>query len=189
MVTHDEDYDLAHTTGGPHVSLRMAVSDDEGLSWTDLGKIIDHGYLDGDYHAMGNGGFVIHEDDGIAYFYVYHQDAQGPAVVHQTAVSRAPVAAVIAAAKDLAAPQFHKWNGRDWSSPGVGGVSVDLMADSAPSAFGVMGDIDPYWVPAAGRYVAFYPSQINGAVDPPTCIRKISRAAILSTQGCAPTIG
>jgi hypothetical protein len=159
MVTHDEN---------PDVQLRMAKSDDWGASWTDLGVIIDHHTAVGaaNNRYMGNGGFVIHTEEETPYFYVYHGDSQSAEVRNQTAVSRAAVADVVAAALAGSTPEFHKWNGADWTEPGIGGASVELMPDFG--VYGVVGDIDPYWVPALGRYYAFYPSQINGAVSPPT---------------------
>ncbi len=157
MVTHHE---------GPDVTLRMARSDDWGATWTDLGMIIDHEGQDMRVRYMGNGGFILHEDQGRTYLYVYHGDGLADGSRTQTSVSRAPLDDVIAAALAHETPTFRKWNGVDWSQPGLGGRSVDLMADMG--VYGVVGDLDPYFMPALGRYVAFYPSQIDGSRYPPT---------------------
>jgi hypothetical protein len=63
-------------------------------------------------------------------------------------------------------PVFNKWNGLDWSQPGLGGTSIDLMPDF--NVYGVVGDFDPFYVKELNKYVAFYPSQIKGNVSPPT---------------------
>lgn len=157
MVTHDED---------PDVTLRMAKSTDWGETWTDLGMIIDHTSPHSPFRYMGNGGFVTAWDQGVEYMYVYHADAQGPYDQHQVALARAPLAQVVLAALEGRTPEFRKWNGVDFSEPGLGGASVDLIPDHTRD--GVVGDFDPYYVEALGMYVAFYPSQIDGAVDPPT---------------------
>ncbi len=170
MVTHHEKSDPSNPNFFAHVSLRMAKSTNFGLSWTDLGTIIDHHASDetDPYHAltMGNGGFIIKNEHGVNYMMVYHTDMQANGTKNQLAVSRAPLQAVIAAAQANTTPVFNKWNGQNWNQPGLKGQSVDLMPNF--TTWGVVGDIDPFYVPALQKYVAFYPSCILGNVNPPT---------------------
>ncbi len=170
MVTHHEKYVPSDPTFFAHVTLRMAKSLDFGETWTNLGLIIDHNATDetdpNKALVMGNGGFILKNEGGIEYMYVYHQDMQATGVKNQLAVSRASVEDIVQAAQNNIAPTFHKWDGNGWIEPGIGGKSVDLMPDY--TTWGVVGDFDPFYCEELGKYVAFYPSQIRGDVNPPT---------------------
>ncbi len=170
MITHHEKYDPADPNFFAHVTLRIAVSEDFGDTWKNMGTIIDHNATDetDPNHAltMGNGGFIVKTEGGIKYLYVYHTDQQANGTKNQLAVSRASLNSVISAIQSNQTPVFNKWNGADWSQPGLGGTSVDLMPDF--NVYGVVGDFDPFYVTELKKYVAFYPSQIRGDLSPPT---------------------
>ncbi len=118
--------------------LGLALSTDDGRSWTDLGEIIrpnqpyepDLAGFD-----IGASSLVISSDQ--QYFYVYFPDwiANGgtqPTTTTVLSVARAPIASVFQAAASQGphAAAFMKYYQGSWSQPGVGGLSSDLNPDA-----------------------------------------------------------
>jgi hypothetical protein len=137
----------------------MAKSNDNGNNWTDLGLILTHNTPVPEpsqitsTRNMGTGVFVIkREPDGQDYFYVYHENSQGPASPNWSyafiSVARARVVDVINDANADQTPVFRRYcdgqfNGRDfslpcsglWTEPGIGGVSTPLENVQTSSSF------------------------------------------------------
>jgi len=115
--------------------LGLAVSDDHGATFDDLGRIItsDLAADDPDRHRpvdVGSGAYVIR--DGC--FYVYFHDRGNGPVRRSLSVARARVDDVLDAARRRATPRFTKWCDGTWEEPGVGGRSAELF------------HTDPQWV-------------------------------------------
>ena len=144
--------------GNLYPALGLAVSRDDGLSWTYLGEIVRlnqafaHG-LDG--FEIGDGPLVTSPDG--RYFYVYFPDWIPDGTPHHNhttnvSVARAPIRSVLAAAfggqRHYAVP-FQKFYDMSWTlQPGLGGASSDLIPD-APE----IGYIDVHYNAALARYV------------------------------------
>lgn len=150
MIYHGEDHrQMAVDPVRWWGYLGMAISDDEGESFVDAGKIVapeipitqtlEWGV------EVGGGAFTIVEDGGVPYFYVYFRDTRPDMRNVRLAVARAPVASVIAAAvacrpvepATCVAPPFVKYDGEGWGEPAVfedgtsGGSGADLLAPSS----------------------------------------------------------
>ena len=130
----------------------MAKSTDGGLTWTDLGLILTHQTPTPspvstmtDTRNMGTGTFIIKNENGTDYFYIYHENSQGPTTAGwnwaNISVARASVASVLTAAAAGNAPTFNRYcNGSAnlgtytvtcpgglWTELGLGGFSTPLV--------------------------------------------------------------
>ena len=123
--------------------LGLALSQDDGLHWTDLGEIIRPNQpFEADLAGFDIGSpRLVNSPDGL-YFYAYFPDwiANGttqPTTTTIVSVARAPIASVLEAASGerphVAA--FEKYNEGAWSQPGIGGLSTDLNPGSANVAY------------------------------------------------------
>ncbi len=109
--------------------LGMAVSQDEGTTFTDLGRILTSTIADSRSAGprpveVGPGGFVIRN----GWWYLYFQDRAIDHIRVNLGVARARVDAVLAAVAAGRAPTFHKFARGRWDQPGLGGVADDLFA-------------------------------------------------------------
>ena len=110
--------------------LGLAVSEDEGDTFRDLGRIVSSWLDEHDEGRprpvdVGPGGFVVRD----GWFYVYFQDR---GILHSRrdlSVARAPVAEVLAAARERRTPEFRKYFDGRWDEPGLGGRSDELLPD------------------------------------------------------------
>lgn len=108
--------------------LGMAVSDDDGESFHDLGRIVTSWLDEHDPGRprpvdVGPGGFVVRD----GWFHLYFQDR---GILHSRrdlSVVRAGVAEVLDAARDRRTPVFTKYFDGRWCEPGLGGRSDELL--------------------------------------------------------------
>lgn len=110
-----------------HNTTGMAKSTDNGVTWTDLGVILDTEFPGwGDWNVgTGNGPFVINGD----YFYVYFSDVltANPRLDIGTSVARAKVEDVMNAAinENTVVPWLKYYQGQ-WNQPGISGKSSPI---------------------------------------------------------------
>ena len=138
--------------------LGLAVSTDNGVTWTDLGEIIrlNQSYAVGlDGFEIGDGPLVLSPDG--KYFYLYFPDWISNGTPHATtitnvSVARALVSSVLEAAFGPAphhAVPFEKFYTGNWHlQPGIGGASTDLNPQSAYEGY-----LDIHYNSAIQRYV------------------------------------
>jgi hypothetical protein len=134
MVYHAEIPTV--TTQSFYSVLALAASNDNGLSWTDLGEIIrvNQAYRqDLDGYDIGDPPLVTSPDG--KYFYIYFRDWLANGTTHWgntitlVSVARAPIAEVLSAAfgNKPHAAFFEKYYAGEWRlEPGIGGYSTDL---------------------------------------------------------------
>ncbi len=125
--------------------LGLAWSDDGGASFRYLGNIIvpENDPVDFNVEAAP---YVIKDGQ----FHVYFRDSAG------IAVARAPVAAVIDAARGGGAmPEWRKWNGGSWT-PGIGGRASPLAVTGITHT-------DAAYSTATGKYYLATTTQKSGA--------------------------
>ncbi len=115
-----------------YASLGIAISKNNGASFTDTGRIIKHNHrienlteING-YEILGSP-YVI--KDG--YFYVYFADRMANNAVSRLAVARAPVDQVMAAAEKNQTVPWKKYYQGSFSQPGVHGLSSPLENQNA----------------------------------------------------------
>jgi hypothetical protein len=125
----------------------LAVSADEGMSWTDLGEIVrtNQGFrTDMDGYDIGDSNLVISPDG--KYFYIYFADWLANGTTHWLttinflSVARAPIESVLEAAASRTNPRAFPFEKRydGWGvDQGLGGYSRDIFPAAAP-----------YWGPA-----------------------------------------
>lgn len=119
--------------------LGLAKSTDDGLTWTDLGEIIQANRPYGPYVAgfdIGVGNLVL--DPTGVYLYVYFSDRMVDGEPNTfLSVARAPLAAVLDGAFGSGPPPvFTKYNHGLWDQPGVGGRSSTVLPKPYPSYAG-----------------------------------------------------
>jgi hypothetical protein len=127
LFYHRETF-TAGDPGDYYSSIGMAVSDDEGATFDDLGRIVTSDRRDDDPERsrpveLGPGSFVVHD----GWFYVYFQDRGNGPVRRRLSVARAAVDDVAAAAHDRRTPTFSKYHDGEWNEVGVGGRSSELL--------------------------------------------------------------
>jgi hypothetical protein len=144
-----------NTTTSFYSLLGLAVSYNDGLSWTDLGEIIR---LNQPYETdlagfdIGSPRLVASPD--AQYFYIYFPDWIANGTTQPTgtnvSVARVPVAALLLAAFGAHphAAAFEKYYEGTWSQPGIGGLSSDLNPDA-----GYAGSPNVAYSSALERYV------------------------------------
>lgn len=108
--------------------LGMAVSHDEGATFRDLGRIVTSWLEEHDPARprpvdVGPGALVVRD----GWFHVYFQDRGLLHSRRDLSVARAPVAEVLAAAREGRAPEFRKHFDGRWDEPGLGGRSDELL--------------------------------------------------------------
>jgi hypothetical protein len=106
----------------------LAVSDDHGETFDDLGRIITSHLDEGDRYRprpvdVGSGAFVVRD----GWFLAYFQDRGNGPTRRRLSVARARVDDVVAAARDRRTPVFAKYHDGRWDQPGCGGVSAELL--------------------------------------------------------------
>jgi hypothetical protein len=111
--------------------LGMAVSDDHGATFEDLGRIItsDLAEHDPERHRpvdVGSGAYVVRD----GWMHVYFQDRGNGPCRRSLSVARARVTDVVDAARNRTTPVFHKYHDGTWEEPGIGGVSSELFDDA-----------------------------------------------------------
>lgn len=133
--------------------LGMAVSNDQGHTWHDLGQIIrPHiAYNPNARQAVevGGGPYVIIG----GYFYVYFRDEVsangifGP-TLSDLSVARAPVASVVSAAARGRVVKWHDYDAGGWTQPGIGGKASPLETGNPPTGWFSVG-----YDPTVKRYI------------------------------------
>jgi hypothetical protein len=159
MVYHAEIPTVA--TDSFYSVLALASSNDEGLSWIDLGEIVrtNQGYrTDMDGYDIGDANLVISPDG--KYFYIYFADWLANGTTHWLttinflSVARAPIQSVLEAAFNTAHPHAFAFEKRydGWNvDQGLGGYSRDIF----PSDAGYWGPARVNWNTDLKRYQAF----------------------------------
>jgi len=127
----------------------MAKSTDNGLTWVDLGEIVDtefQGWADWNV-GVGNAPFVVNGE----YFYIYINDTliANPRFDVGTAVARAKVTDVLNAAinENTVVPSYKYYQGQ-WEQPGMGGKSSPLEIGNPQSTM-----FDVSYNEYLGRYI------------------------------------
>lgn len=120
-------------------SLGLAMSTDEGVTWTDLGIVI-RANKPYEPHApgydIGDGNLVV--DPTNTYFYLYFPDRieRGSTDTFMS-VARVPLADLLDAAYAQApAPSFTKYYNGSWSQAGIGGRSSSILPLPYPTYAG-----------------------------------------------------
>lgn len=122
------------TNGDPsdyYAFVGMAVSDDHGATFEDLGRIVTSPLDEHDPYRsrpvdVGSGAFVARD----GWFLVYFQDRGNGPSRRRLSVARAPVDDVLAAARERRPPAFVKYHDGRWEQPGCGGQSAELLPDT-----------------------------------------------------------
>lgn len=112
-------------------AIGLAFSDDEGATFTSLGRIISPNIgVDDPNRAVlteiGGAPCIVH--DGM--FLIYFRETLATGGALNMSVARASVADVLAAGLDGRLVPWHKFRDGRWDEPGVGGAASDLFADS-----------------------------------------------------------
>lgn len=156
MIYHSEQYPEGNEQDY-YSALNLAVSRDDGDSWTHLGVIVTPNISYEKWSAQKDrtsidilgGTFTVVEEKGVRYFYVYFaDDSQGGPVF----VARAPVDDVVEAARKGEVSQWTKYYAKEWNEPGVGGRSTRLFTRPEDETHW------PYWIGVSynaylGRYL------------------------------------
>lgn len=122
------------------------LSFNNGLSWLDLGVVLDapRGLLNCEagngYFAGGHGDFSVILDEEQKFFYFLFSNYSGPAEEQGMAVARMPYGA-----REAPAGSVVKWYGGDWQEPGLGGRVTPVLPVARPW---VHADPDAFWGPA-----------------------------------------
>jgi hypothetical protein len=145
--------------------LGLAKSSDDGLTWQDLGPIIDspQPYTSQGAFDVGDGNLVVATDKISLqkYFYIFfpqHCWTSGTATCSDftyLSVARAPYEELLAAASiensEVPPDLFHKYYDRHWGQPGIGGKASELF----PTVTGETdGDPQVVWSAYRNRFVA-----------------------------------
>jgi hypothetical protein len=136
-------------------SIGLAKSTDNGHTWTFLGEIFKPNLSYAAFkatHPCGAvtetsfGQYVHHAVDGTDYFYIYSPDTQANCNSN-FAVARAPVGAVVRAARAGTVSRWSKYAAGSWSEPSLGGRSTDVGSNLPRRSF------DVAYSPDLNRYV------------------------------------
>jgi hypothetical protein len=122
-------------------SIGLAKSTDDGHTWTFLGEIFKHNLSYSKFKRSHPCGAVAEASFGqyvlrSGYFYIYSPDTQRNCNAN-IAVARAPVSAVVQAARKGAVSPWTKYRNGSWSEPGLGGRSSDVAPSRARRSFAV----------------------------------------------------
>lgn len=131
MIYHGEEY-TGGDAGNYWSFLGLAVSEDGGASFTDLGRFIEPNMTEDSVNRsgaveIGSGPIVVRD----GYIYVYFKDtidsgdSGGEAI--KWAVARAPLDEVLATADGDPMPNWQKYYDGSFSEDGLGGLSDDLF--------------------------------------------------------------
>jgi hypothetical protein len=117
----DQDY---------YAFIGMAVSDDDGESFHDLGRIVTSWLDEHDPDRprpvdVGPGPYVVRD----GWFHLYFQDRGIRDTRRELSVARAPLEEVHAAVRERRPPVFLKYSGGRFEEPGLGGRSDELLAN------------------------------------------------------------
>jgi hypothetical protein len=179
MFVHLERYPTGDPRGGSYASIGLASSTDDGHSWRFLGPIFtqnltyeqfkaDPGRCGSDqenrqYGVVNTsfGQYVIRNEGGTDYFYIYGADAQQPpadggACPVSFAVARAPVSEVVDAARQGGVSDWRKYFDGSWDEAGLGGRSSDVWPRTRLLSF------DVSWNTYLHRYVLVMPDLVSG---------------------------
>lgn len=127
-IYHAEKWVSPPITNPFHSWLGMAVSSDNGLTWTDLGTIIKSQLPLSQHVEIGGGSFFI--KDG--YMYVYYHDYLSSGVSLTVSVARTSLSEISAAVQGGRAPVFKKYLSGAWNSDALTGSSTPLFSPSTP---------------------------------------------------------
>lgn len=133
LVYHGESF----ANGDPddfYAFIGMAVSDDTGASFTDLGAIITSELAEDDPDRprpfdVGSGAYVAR--DGWFLVYFHERGSQGRVRRRNLLVARAPIAEVVEAARQRQTPTFVKYFEGRFTEPGLGGLASELIPHAA----------------------------------------------------------
>lgn len=106
----------------------MAVSDDGGATFEDLGRVVTSDLAEDDPDRprpveVGSGGFVVRD----GWFHLYFHDRNALRVRRDLCVARARLTDVLAAARARRAPTFAKYHEGAFGEPGLGGRASELL--------------------------------------------------------------
>jgi hypothetical protein len=106
----------------------LAVSDDHGATFDDLGRIITSPLGEDDPDRgrpvdVGSGAYVVRD----GWFLAYFQDRGNGPTRRRLSVARARVDDVVDAARERRTPRFTKLHDGRWDEPGCGGRSSELL--------------------------------------------------------------
>ena len=108
----------------------LAVSDDEGASFADLGPIITSELAEDDADRphpldVGSGAYIARDGQFLVYF---HERGDKARVRRRNLlVATAPIADVVEAAAQRRTPTFMKYHDGSFSEPGIGGRASELL--------------------------------------------------------------
>jgi hypothetical protein len=112
----------------------MAVSDDDGASFADLGAIITSELAEDDPDRphpldVGSGAYVAR--DGWFLVYFHERGSQSRVRRRNLLVARARIADVVEAARERRPPRFAKYHEGQFTEPGLGGLASELIPHTA----------------------------------------------------------
>lgn len=105
--------------------LGLAVSEDTGRTFVDLGPVVtvESGCARRESVDVGSGALIVRD----GWMRLYFQDRGIHELRRNLSVARASIEEVVACAQDRRSPTFHKYDGRGWEQPGIGGDSAELL--------------------------------------------------------------
>jgi hypothetical protein len=145
-------------------SIGLAKSTNNGASWALLGEIFKHNLSYSAWRATrpcgavaesSFGQYVLRTVGGTQYFYIYSPDTQANCNAN-FAVARAPVSAVVRAARGDRVSPWVKYAGGAWQQPGLGGRSSDIVPNLPRRAFAI----------AYSSYLDRYVIAVTGVASP-----------------------
>ena len=128
---HLERHYTAYSQNYYYASLGIAITRNGGSSWTWCGEIIRPNVIYSELAAasydIGAGPYVIVDESGTDYFYVYSidHDSSDPSW-SSLSVSKASVSSVLAAAKNNTVTSWYKYCGGSWNEPGLNGDFTNI---------------------------------------------------------------
>ncbi len=146
-----------NVTGGFYSIIGIAVSKDNGQTFTDAGEIVtpnmalENFDLDENAEVFAGPFLVI---DG--YFYLYFKDYHEDDTIVNLAVARAPVDDVLSAADNFEVTNWQKYHNGSFSEDGIGGLSSPLE-DGNPIVY----NLDVIYSQKEEKYLAVLMSTNN----------------------------
>jgi Putative Ig domain len=144
---HAEFPNSAQTKVHPRIGAQ--VSRDGGVTWKDLGVILDTPAGTDEYHSWlgygfsgGNGDFSVLLDPNSQYLYFFFSEYGAPAAAQGVAVARM-------AWSDRTAPvgKVMKWSAGQWTEPGLGGKATPVFTNLG-DVHGIRAPFDFWWGPS-----------------------------------------